>query len=299
MLPFGGYVKFAGESNWSTSAAARSRLRARALDGAPTTRSRNGVTHVARVGFGAIRWRSVLNYVTAVLLFIGVYVVQGVNGADDTRRRSGGGTGRRPGGTGDTIVSIDGTGARLVRRREPAGGRACAPKAVVIRRDGAITVKFDPKVEHRQVSLGMFAFQSSRVGRVQKDKPAYHAGLAEGSTIEAINDTTVTTYGDLVRIINANAGKPLYIRWTSEGLAHADTIIPEPKQVLKPGSTSELTTVGIIGIHPYSERRREGFFTAISNGFMTANAMTCRSCSIWDCWSRARWVFAPWTVLTQ
>ena len=35
--------------------------------------------------------------------------------------------------------------------------------------------------------------------------------------------------------------------------------------------------MGIIGIHPYSERRREGFFTSIGDGFVTANVMTAQT----------------------
>lgn len=284
LLPFGGYVKFAGESELAdvpppAPDAVRGPLDETPDDEIPRERyftSQRSWTRAAILLAGPF-----MNYVTAVLLFIGVSVVQGINVVPTTRvgevmaEGPAASAGIAP---GDTIVSIDGVAVgdwndvENLLVKEPTHR-----KAIVVRRDGRDReVPFEAKVEHRQVSLGMFAFQSARVGRVQKDKPAYRAGLAEGSVIEAINDTLVTTYGDLVRIINANSGKPLYVRWSTDGLAHADTIVPEPKQILKPGSTSELTTVGIIGIHPYSERRREGFFTSVGNGFMTANAMTAQ-----------------------
>ncbi len=281
-LPFGGYVKFAGESDFVDAPAPETEVELGPLDETPDSeipRERYFTTQSKWIRAAILLAGPFMNYLLAVLLFIGVYFVQGVNVVPTTR--VGEVTADGPAATagiapGDTIVAIDGEAVRdwydvethLID--EPA-----KTKSMVVRRDGVTRdISFQPVVEHKQVSLGMYAFAAARVGRVQKNKPAHRAGLEPGSTIEAINDTTVTTYGDLVRIINANAGNPLYVRWTTDGLAHADTIVPEPKEVLKTGSTSEFTTVGIIGIHPYSERRREGFFTAIANGFGTANAMT-------------------------
>ncbi len=287
MLPFGGYVKFAGESELgdaTTPPLLEGEPARGPLDETPDSeipRERYFTSQRSWTRAAILLAGPFMNYLTAVLLFIGVYVVQGVNVVPTTRvgEVTADGPAALAGiAPGDTIVSID--GARVEDWYDVEKLLVDHPKerkTMVLRSEGREReVHFEPKVEHRQVSLGMFAFQSARVGRVQKDKPAHRAGLAEGSVIEAINDTTVSTYGDLVRIINANAGNPLYIRWSTDGLAHADTIVPEPKQILKPGSTSEFTTVGIIGIHPYSERRREGFFTAVGNGFMTANAMTAQ-----------------------
>jgi len=284
VLPFGGYVKFAGETDLADVPPPDPEIPIGPLDETPDSeipRQRYFTSQRKLIRAAILVAGPFMNYLLAVLLFIGVYFVQGVNVVPTTR--VGEVTADGPAviagiAPGDTIVSIDGAQVRdwydveklLIDDPDER-------KTMVIRRDGREReAHFEPKVEHGQVSLGMFAFASSRVGRVQKSKPAHRAGLEEGSVIEAINDTTVTTYGDLVRIINANAGRPLYIRWSTDGLAHADTITPESKQVLKSGSTSEFTTVGIIGIHPYSERRREGLFTSIANGFQTANAMTAQ-----------------------
>lgn len=284
VLPFGGYVKFAGESDLEDVPPPEPEEPRGPLDETPDReipRARYFTTQRKLVRAAILLAGPFMNYALAVLLFIGVYFVQGVNVVPTTR--VGDVTEEGPAAMagiapGDTIVSID--GARVSDWFDIETLLLDEPqerKSMVIRRDGREReVTFEPEMVGRQVALGMFAFQSSRVGRVQKGKPAYDAGLAEGSIVEAINDTVVTSYGDLVRIINANAGRPLYVRWSSDGLAHADTIVPEPKQVLKSGSTSEFTTVGIIGIHPYSERRREGLFTSIGNGFGTANAMTAQ-----------------------
>ncbi len=282
VLPFGGYVKFAGESDLTDVPPPDPDIPLGPLDETPDTeipRERYFTQQSKWIRAAILLAGPFMNYLLAVLLFIGMYFVQGVNVVPTTRvgdvaaEGPGAAAGIAP---GDTIVSIDGTTVRDWYDVENLlVDNPSESKKIVVRRDGYEREStLTPKVESGQISLGIFAYQSTRIGRVQKHKPAYRAGLEEGSVIEAINDTLVTDYGDLVRIINANAGRPLYVRWSSDGLAHADTIIPEAKQVLKPGSTSELTSVGIIGIHPYSERRREGLFTSIGNGFTTANAMT-------------------------
>jgi regulator of sigma E protease len=283
-LPFGGYVKFAGESELADTPPPEPAEPRGPLDETPDSeipRARYFTTQSKWIRAAILFAGPFMNYVLAVVLFIGMYLVQGVNVFPTTR--VGEVVADGPAATagiapGDTIVSIEGAKVRdwndieRLLTDEPTEG-----KSVVVRRDGRDReLLFTPKLEGKQVSLGLFAYVSSRVGRVQKGKPGHRAGLEPGSVIEAINDTTVTTYADLVRIINANAGNPLYFRWTSDGLAHADTIIPEPKDVLKPGSASEFMTVGIIGIHPYSERRREGFFASVGEGFATANSLVAQ-----------------------
>jgi regulator of sigma E protease len=147
------------------------------------------------------------------------------------------------------------------------------PKDVALRRNGGTeSVTLTPGREDGRLSLGLYPHVSSRIGRVQRGKPAYRAGIKSGAVVEAINDTTVTSYEDVRRMVNASPGQPLYIRWSQDGLAHADTIVPVPKDALKRGSTSEFVTVGIIGIGPYAESRREGFLSACASGFRTANA---------------------------
>jgi len=147
-------------------------------------------------------------------------------------------------------------------------------KAIRLRNNGVERdVMLQPKSDGTQVTLGLYPYVSSKIGRVQKGKPAYKAGIRPGAVIEAINDTVVTSYDDVRRIVNANPRKPVYLRWSDDGLAHADTIIPEAREVLKDGSTTEFETVGVIGIGPYSERRREGLFEGIASGFNAANHM--------------------------
>jgi regulator of sigma E protease len=115
------------------------------------------------------------------------------------------------------------------------------------------------------------AFVPAKVGRVKRDEPAYRAGIREGAVIEAINDTTITRWLDMQRIINENPEVPLYIQWRQDGVAHADTIVPDAVKALKEGSTDEFAVVGAIGLSPEYVSRRESFLASVALGFNAAN----------------------------
>jgi regulator of sigma E protease len=280
-LPFGGYVKFAGESELTDEpepepAAPRGRL-----DEVPDSeipRSRYFTTQSRWTRAAVLIAGPFMNYVLAILLYAGVFLFQGVSVIPTTTvgEVTAEGPAARAGVVpGDTIVTVAGKPVAdwydieslLIEDAEVA-------KDVELRRDGVTrSVSLTPGKEDGRLTLGLYPHVSSRIGRVQKGKPAAKAGIGPGAVVEAINDTLVASYEDVRRMVNASPERPLYIRWNQDGLAHADTIVPEAKDVLKPGSTSEFMTVGVIGIGPYSERRREGVFASIAGGFKTANAM--------------------------
>ena len=280
-LPFGGYVKFAGESDLTGEPAPETTARRGPLDEVPDheiPRSRYFTTQSKWIRAAVLFAGPFMNYVLAVILYVGVFLVQGEHFIPTTcvgEVVAEGPAARAGIAPGDTVVSIAGEpvldwyDVTTLLLRDPKD-----TKEIRIRRDGENhDLSFQAGIEGREVELGLFPYVSARIGRVQKGKPAHRAGIAPGSVIEAIGDTAVTSYDDVRRIINANANRPLYVRWSTDGLAHADTLIPEAREFLKAGSTSEFETVGVIGIFPYSERRRQGFGTALASGFQTANGM--------------------------
>lgn len=280
-LPFGGYVKFAGESELTDEPEPPAPGPRGPLDEVPDSeipRRRYFTTQRKSVRAAVLLAGPFMNYLTAIVLYIGVFLVQGVVVIPTTRVGDvlAGGPAQEAGiAPGDTIVTVSGkpvehwSDIEDLLLEEPT-----TPKAVRIRHDGVERdVTLHPKSEGAQVTLGLYPYVSSKIGRVQHGKPAYRAGIRPGAVIDAINDTVVTSYDDIRRIVNAHPKKPIYVRWSVDGLAHADTIIPEAKQVLKEGSTTEFETVGVIGIGPYSERRREGLFEGIASGFGAANRM--------------------------
>lgn len=281
-LPFGGYVKFAGESELSDEpapapdpAAPRSHLDEVPDHEIPRERyytRQRGLVRAAILIAGPF-----MNYALAVLIYIGSFLIQGVNVVPTTRVGDvladgpAAAAGIAP---GDTILAVDGETVRDWTEIETALlSDTASDRRIRVRRGGEdMDVSFRAKTDGG-LTLGLYPYVSSKIGRVQKGKPAHAAGIRPGSVIEAINDTLVTSYDDVRRIVNASPNRPLYVRWSFEGLAHADTVVPEAREVLKAGSTTEFETVGLIGIGPYSERRRESLFAGIRDGFMAANRM--------------------------
>jgi regulator of sigma E protease len=281
VLPFGGYVKFAGESELyddddepetSDDAAADS-------DEMPDSlipRERYFTTKPPLVRAAVLFAGPFMNYVLAVLIYIGIFLFYGVEVPATSRIGS-----VTPGGpadsaglvVGDEIVAIDGNPVSEWSGVE--GAFASDPgtlKEFTIVRDGKEkAVDFRASVVNDSVRVGFSYWMPPTVGRVPRGKPAYEAGLRAGARIEAINDTTMTSYDDVRRVVNANADIPLYIRWTQDGVEHADSIVPEPTQVLKSGSTSEFEVIGVIGIAPSYQRVREGLGESIVHGFEAAN----------------------------
>lgn len=280
-LPFGGYVKFAGESELSDEPEPQPEAPRGRLDEVPDSeipRSRYFTTQRKLIRAAVLVAGPFMNYVLAVFLYAGVFLFQGVSVIPTTvvgEVVADGPAARAGIVPGDSIVAVAGQPVADWYGIESLLIEAAGtPREVELRRDGTTQrVALTPGREGGRVTLGLYPYVSSRIGRVQKGKPAAKAGIAQGAVLEAINDTLVTSYEDVRRMVNASPGRPLYIRWTQDGLAHADTIIPEAKDVLKPGSTSEFMTVGVIGIGPYAERRREGVLASLAGGFDTANTM--------------------------
>ncbi len=218
------------------------------------------------------------NYITAVLIYIGVMMVSGtpvtptttvgpvaVGGAADS-------CGLRP---GDRIVEVDGSG--VAYWEDILSAIVADPRGVrrfTVERDGRQrSVDFRARVTDKGIDIGFEADVPPVIGRVQKQRPAWNAGLRRGATIEAIDDTTVTSYDDIRRMIHARPGRPTYVRWRLDGIAHGDTLVPEAKDVLIKAGATETTTVGLIGIGPVYDQRRESPLHAVKYGFERTNGI--------------------------
>lgn len=278
-LPFGGYVKFAGESDLNEEPVPEPAAPRGPLDEIPDSeipRERYFTSQSKWIRAAVLLAGPFMNYVLAVVLYVGVFLVQGEQYIPTTRvgeviaESPAAQAGIAP---GDTILSI--AGQPVNDWYDVTTALLRDPKQMVeirIRRNGAeSSLPFQAGMEGKQVSLGFYPYVSAKIGRVQRGKPAYRAGITPGSVIEAINDTLVASYDDVRRIVNASPKRALYVRWSTDGIAHADTVTPEAKEFLKSGSTSEFETVGVIGIFPYQERRRQGLFPAVRDGFGMAN----------------------------
>jgi regulator of sigma E protease len=303
ILPFGGYVKFAGETEYyGEEEAAKPETPVSAAASAPGStpapggpdrgkgdeipdseipRERYFTTKRPAVRAAILFAGPFMNYLIAVLLYIGVTFVEGTQVLPTTI------IGEIDAGSvadsigfraGDRITSIDGVGVENWGGVVNAAlGEENKRHAVVVQRDGdSVDIVYELPKGAGSHPIGLRPLVPARVGRVKREEPAYRAGIREGAVIEAINDTTIASFEDLQRIVNANANVGLYIRWTQDGAAHADTIVPVSMKTLKPGTMDEFIEVGAIGLSPYFVKEPIGLGASFVHGFTEANEMIVR-----------------------
>lgn len=287
ILPLGGYVKFAGETEFYDEGELpppppeTERKPADEIPDSEIARERYFTTKPVYMRAAVLFAGPFMNYVLAVLLYIGVLFLSGNSVYPTTEIGE-----VRPGSpadsaglkVGDRITAIDGAATSdwgdvidaLVEDLE-------GTRVFTVQRGGdVLDVDFKARFENGQAVLGFDAFVPAIAGRVKRGKPADLAGIREGAVIESINDTTISTFDDLRRIVNANPDVPLCFKWRYDGVAYADSIVPEARKTLKPGTVDEFVVVGAIDLSPYFVKKRESLASSIVDGFQSANNLIVR-----------------------
>jgi regulator of sigma E protease len=278
-LPFGGYVKFAGETE---DGEAKEAPRGKTSDEIPDSEidpSRYFINKSPLVRGAVVFAGPFSNYVLAVLIYIAMFTVIGLPVQPETTVIGSVERGSPADSAGlmvnDTILSVggdsvgdwDGVISAVWERREEI-----IPLRV-LRGSDTLDVDFRVGIDDKRVTLGFSVFVPPLVGQIKRDGPAYRAGIRRGAMVEAINDTTVATFYDIERIIHANPEKPLFIRWSQDGVQRADTIVPVSKKVLKEGSKTEFEIVGQIGVGPDYRNERVPFIRSIGMSFQSTTGM--------------------------
>ncbi len=274
MLPFGGYVKFAG-GEYEDETPQTIEDAGGDSDEVPDSeipRERHFTSKSPLKRAAVLIAGPFMNYLLAVVVYTGVFAFSGTQVIPTTE--IGGVEPNTPAAavglqTGDVVLEIDDVRPRdwnemvSIIAKDPS-----ATRELRVQRGGqSITADLTPYVNGDTVRVGISPYVPSVIGRVKSGKPAYEVGMRTGAVIESINDTLTTRFSDVQRIINANAERPLLVRWSLDGVAHTDTITPEAVQTLAPGSKTEFVTVGAIGIQQYYEQRRENILRATQMGF--------------------------------
>jgi regulator of sigma E protease len=291
VLPFGGYVKFAGETeNYDEMEKKEAEEKEPPKPPGPTDEVPDSeipreryFTEKPPLSRAAILFAGpFMNYLLAVFVYIGVTWIQGSQVYPTTT------IGAVEQGSpadsvgllaGDRILSIDGMEVNnwgdviytLYEDREKT-------RALGVDRAGReLTIGVRGREEaDGQYRIGISALVPAKIGRVKRDKPAHRAGIREGAVIESINDTTITSWNEMQRIINDNPEVSLFVRWTQDGEAFADSIVPEAIKSLKPGTMDEFIVVGAVGLSPWYVQRRESLPSSIVLGVNSANDMIVR-----------------------
>jgi len=262
ILPFGGYVKFAGESE--NSDATKEAPQGKSDDETPDSEIDPKQYFINKSPYvrGAVVFAGpFFNYLLAIAVYMGMFALHGVSSIPDTRlgeiveASNADSVGLM---LDDRIIAVDGDEVdgwdTLVNRL--VEGELNVQTLTVERGTEQLSIDYRLRMEDGRYRLGFYPHVSSKVGQVKRDAPAYRAGIRTGDHIVAINDTLTASYYDIERIIHANPETPLFIEWTSENVAHADSITPQSKKVLKEDSKTEFKIVGQIGIGPSYDNRR-------------------------------------------
>lgn len=279
ILPFGGYVRFAGESE--DPDATVEAPQGSSDDETPDSEidpSRYFVKKRPLVRSAVVFAGPFANYVLAVFIYVLMFAVYGIQVipstviGEVTPESPADSVGLR---VHDRILAVDGEevdnwGALIRKVTEDRE----VPKSLTIERDGVtLDVDYKSKLEGDLISLGFFPYISSKIGQVKRGAPAYRAGIRTGDLILSINDTLIDSYYDIERIIHGNPKVPLIIAWSHDNVQHVDTITPEEKKVLKSGSKTEFKIVGQMGVGPFYQKERAPIHRALVMGFNSSNGM--------------------------
>lgn len=267
-LPFGGYVKFAGETGEADGGGEE------LPDGTvvPPERMYHNAHALGRMS--VVLAGPFMNFLLALLVYVfglyaeGIYVNPSttISGVDSAGAAASAGF-----RVGDRIVGIESAPVdywfqiekRLAERRD-------APTAFTVIRGGdTLAITASPRWDDRTQSyrIGIESHLEARVGDVKKGSPADRAGLRSGALILAIDDTLVAKYADLERRIRPNIGKAMAFTWEYEGEIRTAAIVPEAAEAAAEGERLDVVKEGQIGIGPYYAKVRISFAEAAVYGW--------------------------------
>ncbi|MCK4236198.1 MAG: RIP metalloprotease RseP, partial [Candidatus Krumholzibacteria bacterium] len=114
--------------------------------------------------------------------------------------------------------------------------------------------------------FGIYPLRTPKVGDVKRGSPADKAGIRSGAVILTINDTTVTQFGDMPRMIRPNLGVAMKFTWEQDGELYSAVITPVSTDAAVEGERLDVVKVGSIGIGEYYEERKISFIDAVRYG---------------------------------
>ncbi|MCK9996328.1 MAG: RIP metalloprotease RseP [Candidatus Krumholzibacteria bacterium] len=109
-------------------------------------------------------------------------------------------------------------------------------------------------------STGLESWNTT-VGRVKRNGPAAKLGLRKGDVIESVNGETVTSFSKIAGIINDRPGQEIEIIWVRDGEWMNGIVVPELKEI-RPGVKK-----GRIFYEPYFIYEKVGLGSAIVFGY--------------------------------
>ena len=257
-LPFGGYVKFAGDAN-AASGKDTDAMEAVAQDPKALRRTMHGAPLWARAA--TVAAGPVFNFILSIIVFAGVGIFSGVVKdpltVGDLRPMPNAEQGLQ---TGDVILAVDGVALPSADDESGVDFLEQLPQAPIldytIERDG-----------QEQVVQGPYLYPPL-VGAVIPQSAAMKAGLQEGDVITAINGNDVFAFGQLKEVVEGSDGAPIALDVWRDGETLDLTL--QPRRVDEPQNDGTFQTYWRIGIGAGNAfepaREGQGLLPAISGG---------------------------------
>lgn len=259
-IPFGGYVKMAGEADVGKPE----------IKGQPWEFPSKSVP----VRMAVIAAGPVMNLLLAFLVFSVLFFVEGVEEfppvvglveegslADQAGFRQ-----------GDRIVSVggapvDGWDAIAERFFFQEG----ASLDFEVERDGA-RLHLQAQAESEGLDFGLYPYLPAVVASVVQGSPAQDAGLLPGDEVVSIDDEPVHGWEDMRRRVSAHPGDTLLVAWVRGQTRYQAPLVPSAKRTYS--EENETIEYGVIGITRMAQYERLGPFASLKYGALQTYAVS-------------------------
>lgn len=271
-LPFGGYVKFAGEEEEKDADREKS-----VENDIPENRLYKNKKPLQRMS--VVLAGPFMNAILAILLYIMNIWAQGifVRNPGDVISGIEDGTPAAVANfmIGDRIIEVN--GKKLMLGKEISDlvdySEGVSSSFRFIRGKDTLGVDLIPEWNEKagRLTIGIFSGSRPRIGDVKKGGPAFEAGIKRGAMIIAMNDTTVYTFVEMQEKIYASNGIPINFTWEQDGELHSSIIIPTSMDAPSGGEKLDVIKVGNIGVGEYYVKQKVSFLMAVKYGTRAFN----------------------------
>jgi regulator of sigma E protease len=262
-IPFGGYVKFAGDNPEEPR------------DSAPD----EFLSQSVGVRSAIVLAGPAMNYALAVLLYAAVIWADGERVFPAPRIGSveEGSVAEQIGmRTDDVIRSVNGKPVENwldteQRFSEIAPGERFE---IEVSRDGGsvqLAGELAAKPDATE-GLGLTFFVEPVVGGVKRGSPAWLGGLREGDRIVSVDGQVVDRWSELQDLVSGRPDQEVAVAYERDGVVSQATVVPDGEELQNPDGTSKV--VGRIGILQRVERKSIGPLAALGGGFRETWALT-------------------------
>ena len=256
LIPFGGYVKMAGEGimeeiqdtgtweerKYPLGTEAGNREAAATDLHIPPERHFNNRPAYQR--FAVFVAGPLFNLLLAFLVYSGIILNDGIAEIPITRVgavREGSPAAEAGLQVGDQILKVSDQRVAmwddvLLGLVEPSRERPASPVPASLTflrqgkvRTAALTPRFDAARQIWNVGLEPW---DTIVGLVQKDGPADRMGLQEDDQVLALDGEPVTSFSAIAGVINQRAGQEVTVTWERNGVRLEGSVVPEPAEIL-------------------------------------------------------------------